>query len=299
MLARLDALQPTERELVSLCLQAVWQRSQSEKTQDAYIRAVSRFTSYLGRPLRTASISDAIGFARSLEELGLAPSSRAQALAALRSLYRFLVRLGPEHGGLTVSPFEALPSPKVSTQGAPRMLTQLELAGLMHAASPKGRALLLLLATTGLRISEALSATWDAVYVDPVGHVGLRVIGKGQKERAVKLLPVVVQALQPWRTESGPLLPAKHGGSMSTQSADAMLSRIAKNGGVRHVSAHWLRHFLATQALAMGAPLLQVQQDLGHASIATTQRYLHAAKGLERTSAGWLESVVREVWQDG
>ena len=158
---------------------------------------------------------------------------------------------------------------------------------MVAAAPPKGRALLLLLGTTGLRISEALGATWAHVYTDPSGKVRLRVIGKGGKAREVKLLPAVVEALGPFKTApDAPLLPGRPGMPWSKENADGMLRRIAKAAGVdKAVSAHWLRHFMATQALAGGMDLLRVQADLGHSALATTQRYLHAAKGLQRTSA--------------
>ena len=281
---------PDEEALVQLWLASVWRRSNSPKTQDAYRRAMARFRSWLGdRPLRSVRLSDAIAYARHLEGTGLAPSSQAQALAAVRSLYKFLARVGTEAGGIDHSPFEAVPTPKVPTQGAPRMLAREELRRMLEVATPKPRALVLLLCTTGLRISEALAATWTDVFTDPHGNVGLRVVGKGGKAREVKLRLEVLQALEVWKTDAGPLLPARHGGPMSKQSADAMLARLAKKAAIgKSVSAHWLRHYMATQALAAGAPLLTVQRDLGHAALATTQRYLHAAEGLEKTSADFV-----------
>ncbi len=166
---------------------------------------------------------------------------------------------------------------------------------MLEASEGKTRAMILLLATTGLRISEALDARWSDTYQDPLGNAGLRVVGKGGKARSVKVLPAVVEALRPFRaSQDGYLLPNASGERMSHQSADQAISRAAARAGItdRRVSAHWLRHFLATQALAAGAPLLQVQQDLGHAALATTQRYLHAAKGLEKTSADYVKGLL-------
>jgi len=281
---------PVEDALVEMWLANVWRRSNSSKTQEAYKRALSRYRAWLaGRPLRSVQLTDAVGYARHLEGTGLAASSQAQALAAVRSLYRFMARVGSANGGIDHSPFDAVPTPKVATAGAPRMLSTAEVRAMLEAASPKAAALVRLLATTGLRISEALAATWADVFTDPHGNTGLRVVGKGGKLRDVKLIPSVVDALGEWKTDAGPLLPVRHGGPMTKQAADAMLARLAKKAGIRkNVSAHWLRHFLATQALANGAPLLTVQRDLGHAALATTQRYLHAAEGLEKTSADFV-----------
>lgn len=296
-LARMGTTSParmTDRELVEAWLALVWRRSQSVKTREAYTRAINRFRDWFGpRPLVSVSMADAIGYARFLEETGLAAASQAQYLAAVRSLFTFLAKLGTAEGGIDHSPFEVIPSPKVATQGAPRILSRGEVRSMMDAASPKGRALVLLLATTGLRISEALAARWTDVFTDPHGNVGLRVVGKGSKVREVKLVPAALDALSAWKTADGPLLPARHGGPMTKQAADALLARLAKKAGLeKHVSAHWLRHFLATQALANGAPLLQVQKDLGHAALATTQRYLHAAEGLEKTSADFVAGLL-------
>ena len=265
---------PDEEALVQLWPASVWRRSSSAKTQEAYTRALARYRGWLGdRPLRSVRMPDAIAYARHLEESHLAPSSQAQALAAVRSLYKFLARVGTEAGGIDHSPFEAVPTPKVPTQGAPRMLAREELRRMLAVATPKPRALVLLLCTTGLRISEALSATWADVFNDPHGNTGLRVVGKGGKARQVKLRSEVLAALKMWKTDAGPLLPARHGGPMSKQSVDAMLARLAQKAGIgKNVSAHWLRHYMATQALAAGAPLLTVQRDLGHAALATTQR---------------------------
>jgi len=271
--------------VLRMWLARAYARSHSDATLRAYTAAVQRFQRHIGdRDLLSVTQREALWYAQALGESGLAPASQARDLAALRSLFTFAEDLGV----VAKSPWRIVRGPKVATEGAPRMLSREDLRAMMAAATPKGRALLLLLATTGLRISEALDATWAHVYTDPMGNTGLRVVGKGGKERSVKLLPMVVDALAAWRTADGPIWPARHGGKCSPQSADAMIGRICKAAGVKHVSAHWLRHHLATVALANGADLLQVQQDLGHASLRTTQKYLHMAKGLQRTSADYV-----------
>lgn len=277
----------TESAVVRMWLGRVASISRSQETQVVYQRALRRFSAWReGADLLTTTRTDALRYAEHLmNESGLGAASQAQALSAMRSLFGFAVDLGV----ITFSPFAVVRTPKVATEGAPRMLTQEEVKSLLAAATPKGRALVLLLATTGLRISEALDATWAHLFTDPTGNTGLRVVGKGGKVRDVKMLPQVVEALKPFKVApDGYLMPNRDGGRMSKQSADQMLAGIAKRAGIgKAVSAHWLRHYLATQALAAGAPLLQVQKDLGHAALATTQRYLHAAQGLAKTSADY------------
>lgn len=97
-----------------------------------------------------------------MAESGLGAASQAQALLAMRSLFEFAVDLD----AITFSPSAAVRTPEVSTEGAPRMLTQDEVKALLEAATPKGRALILLQATTWLRVSEALDATWAHVFTD-------------------------------------------------------------------------------------------------------------------------------------
>ncbi|MDE3095812.1 MAG: tyrosine-type recombinase/integrase [Chloroflexota bacterium] len=272
---------PDSDAVVRLWLARAYARSHSDGTVRAYTGAVQRFAAHLGRDVLTATQTEALWYAQALGECGMASATQAKHLAALRSLFSFAEDLG----AVAKSPFRVVLAPRVAADGAPRMLSREELRAMLAAAAPKGRALLLLLATTGLRISEALDATWAHVYRDPTGNTGLRVVGKGGKARSVKLLPRVLQALEAWRTDAGPLWPARHGGRCSQQAADRMLARIAVAAGVRHVSAHWLRSYLATQAFVAGADLMQVQSDLGHASVRTTQRYIRLAKGLVRTSA--------------
>ena len=153
---------------------------------------------------------------------------------------------------------------------------------MLAASEGKTHALILLLVTTGLRISEALDARWNHLYADPHGSTGLRVAGRGAKVRDVQILPAVVEALKPFRTgPAGYLIPNDKGARLSQQAADQAIARAAQRAGIdKQVSAHRLRHYLAN-----GADLLQVQKDLGHAALATIQRYLHAAKGLDKTSA--------------
>ncbi len=282
----------SEGAVVRMWLSRVASRSHSVKTQEAYLAALRRFSAFRdGQPLLATTRAEALRYAEHLAGTGLAPASVAQALSAMRSLFSFSADLG----AVPYSPFAIVRTPKVASEGAPRILSKDEVQAMLDVAEPKWRAVILLLATTGLRISEALDATWAHVFADPDGRTGLRVVGKGGKAREVKLMPSVVATLAPLRTApDGYLLPNNKGERLSHQAADAALARIATKAGLgKRVSAHWLRHFMATQALAGGMDLLRVQADLGHAALTTTQRYLHAARGLERTSADVIGGLLK------
>jgi integrase/recombinase XerD len=269
---------------IDMWLKATLARSGSQETHAAYARALRRFQTWWGdRPLLAVRPADAVRYVEYLRTSGLAPSSQAQAIAAMRSLYGFAARSGV----LPSSPFQNAPSPRVGPRSVTSLLEQEDVERMLAVARPRPRAVLLLLATTGLRISEALAARWADTFVDERGRTGLRVAGRG-RARAVKLIPVTVQALAAIRRGEY-LLPARDGGRWTKQGADAMLTRLARRAGVdKPVSAEGLRRFLATHALAGGAPLVQVQQDLGHAALATTQRYVRAGTGLELGSADFL-----------
>ena len=279
----------TERDVLRLWLGRAYARSQSRKTLVAYTAQAQRLRAWAA-PTELLSLQprQALQYAADLAASPLAPASQAQALSAARSLFAFAAALG----AIPSSPFALVRIPVVGSEGAPRDLTREDARRLLEAARPRTRALLLLLATTGLRAQEAAGASWADTYTDPSGRVGLRVAGKGGASRGVKLLPAVLEALAPWRRDGGPVVPAQHGGHMTTRALEGLVARAARDAGLPGVSPHWLRHFLATQALAAGADLRRVQEDLGHASIATTQRYLARAMGLSRTSADYVAGTL-------
>ncbi len=268
-------------------LKATLDRSGSRETHTAYARALRRFHTWWGeRPLLAVRPADAVRYAEYLRESGLAPSSQSQAIAAMRSLYAFAARSGV----LPASPFQNAPTPKLGPRVVQSALDREDLEQMLKVARPRPRAVLLLLATTGLRITEALEARWSDTFVDGHGRTGLRVAPRGRaRARTIKLLPVVVESLGSIR-HGEYLLPSRDGGRWTKQGADAMLARLAKRADLeKPVSAEGLRRFLATHAIAGGAPLVQVQQDLGHAALATTQRYVRAGVGLELGSADFLQ----------
>lgn len=285
-IAPLAACEPrTEEDAVALWLASVHRRSGSDRTIAAYVAAVERLRGWLGaQPLASVTIPQAVGYATWLaHESCLAPASQAQALAAVRSLYGWWARIGYVGG----SPFAAVPQPRVSTRGADRLVSEDDLRAMLAVATPAQRAVVTLLATTGLRVEEACAATWPDTWTDPAGRVGLRVRGKGGGVRDVKLTALALAALEAVRGHDGHLLPMR-----TRQAVDQMLARLARRAGARHISAHCLRHAMATHALASGTALLQVQRDLGHASLTTTQRYLHAAQGLAHTSADTMSDLL-------
>lgn len=149
--------------------------------------------------------------------------------------------------------------------------------------NPRNHALLRFLYVSGLRVSEVVALTWaNMVTADEGGYVNVH--GKGDKTRVVRIPTgpwAEVAALRP--DEAGPDTPvflSRLGGALDVSAVRRMVSRAAKRAGLEgNVSPHWLRHAHASHALDRGAPISLVQSTLGHSSIATTGRYLHARPG--------------------
>jgi site-specific recombinase XerD len=132
----------------------------------------------------------------------------------------------------------------------------------------------------GLRISEVCGLCWrDLVERDGAGQA--TVYGKGGKTRIVLLSLATWRLLSEIRGDAPTFAPVfksrKGGGRLDESQAHRIVKTAADRAGLSHeVSAHWLRHAHASHSLERGAPIHLVQATLGHASVATTGRYLHA-----------------------
>ena len=139
---------------------------------------------------------------------------------------------------------------------------------------------MLLLYASGVRVSEVNGLCWRDVQANGDG-AQITVFGKGGKTRAIQLPASVATGLAKLRGEAGEDDPVfrsrKHGGALKTVAVLRIVRQAARRAGIElAVSPHWLRHAHASHALDRGAPIHLVQATLGHASITTTGRYLHA-----------------------
>ncbi|WP_197677339.1 site-specific tyrosine recombinase XerD [Friedmanniella luteola] len=217
----------------------------------------------------------------------LAPASVARAVVAVRSLHRFAV-----DEGVSATDPAAEVRPPTPGRRLPKALRVDQVQALLAAppldtpAGLRDAALLEVLYGTGTRISEAVGLDVDEVtraLDDP--HAGLRVLGKGRKERLVPLGSYARAAVTAYLVRGRPVLAARGTGSaalflgargarLSRQSGWAVLQRAAEQAGLgTEVSPHTLRHSFATHLLDGGADVRVVQELLGHASVTTTQIY--------------------------
>ena len=271
------------------------ERGASPNTLAAYRRDLEAYTADMGakgRGLKETGPDGIREHLASLEAQGMARSSAARKLSAIRQFHRFL------HGdGLAAdNPATAIESPRAA-RPLPKMITAEEVARLIAAARArlpraKGKALvrgwrlvclLELLYATGLRVSELVGLTVQAVTAE---RDFILVRGKGSRERLVPVSAAARQALGDYlekRAEDGDAgsrwLFASSGasGHLTRQHFALELKALAGEAGLStdRVSPHVLRHGFASHLLEGGADLRAVQQMLGHADISTTQIYTH------------------------
>jgi integrase/recombinase XerD len=131
----------------------------------------------------------------------------------------------------------------------------------------------------GFRVAELCSLKWsDLQRRDSAGQI--TVFGKGGKTRTVLMPESVWNAVQSLRGDAGennPVFRSRKGGHLDESQVWRIVRKASTRAGIdKAVSCHWLRHAHASHALDRGAPIHLVQATLGHSSIATTGRYLHA-----------------------
>jgi site-specific recombinase XerD len=252
----------------------LWLHGRSPRTQRAYAGDIQRFQARVEKPLQAVTLGDLQAFADSL--IGLAPASQARALSAIKSLFTF----GYKTGYLVLNVGAALRLPKQKHKLAERILSEAAIQRMLAMeTNPRNHAMLRLTYGAGLRVAEVCALYWrDTLERGEAGQIV--VFGKGGKTRVVLLSADTWHELQALRGSASlddPVFRSKRGGPLDTSQALRIVKATAKRAGLPpEVSPHWLRHAHASHALDRGAPISLVQATLGHASVATTGRYLHA-----------------------
>jgi len=273
------------------------ERGAATHTVDAYARDISDFLAFLTAKksaLAEASADHMRDYLQDLSARGLAPTSRARKLSAIRQFFRFLL----SEGLRADDPTSAIDSPKRG-RPLPKVLSLAEVETLIGTAKEGARssapglarrrafrlnALLETLYASGLRVSELVSLPRDVLMAD---DRVLTIKGKGGRERLVPLNAAARKALAAYlavldedqeREASRWLFPTGEGiRHLTRQRFGQELKALACAAGLdpARVSPHVLRHAFASHLLERGADLRTVQQLLGHADISTTQIYTH------------------------
>jgi integrase/recombinase XerD len=263
------------------------ERRVAGNTVEAYRRDLMRLSAFVaasGTSVTALTRQDLERFVREAMTSGLAPSSTARLVAAVRAFFRFLQLTD----AVRDNPALDLDSPR-GFSALPRFLSHDEVDRLIAApdvTTPAGlrdRALLEVLYATGLRVSELVNLRLTDLRIDQ-GH--LVCLGKGDKQRVVPLGQIAADWITRYQREARPALVkraapwlfvnATRGGRLSRVAVWGFLKQYGRKAGIRaHLSPHVVRHSFATHLLERGADLRAIQAMLGHADLSTTQIYTH------------------------
>jgi integrase/recombinase XerC len=271
-------------------------RGISIETMRAYTQDLSRFEDYCvnhGRDPVNAESGDVRGFIGEASLRGNAAVSINRTLSSIRGFYRWLIRLNIRLD----DPVAALRNLK-TPYSLPAFLWEEEMAAFAELPEEKkilwplrDKAMILIIYSAGLRISEAAS-----IFIKNIdcNLSGASIIGKGNRERRVFFSEEAREALTDWLPARQNYIHAEHptdslfinrrGGPVSSGGIRWIITRYAEQSGLRkHVHPHALRHSFATHLVNAGCDVRVVQELLGHASLSTTQRYTHVdIEGLKR-----------------
>lgn len=266
------------------------ERSLAGNSIEAYVRDVEKLHQFMQMkftkisPL-TLTSKHLQGFLEYINELGMSAYSQARIISGLKAFYKYLLI----EELIQTDPTELIEGPKIGRK-LPDTLSYPEIEKLLDAidlSTPEGarnRAMLEVLYSSGLRVSELVELKLNNIYFD-VGF--LRVIGKGNKERLVPIGRDAMKHLKIYIEEVRVHVPVKQGfeGHVFLNRRGKRLTRVTvftvikalakKIGLKKDISPHTFRHSFATHLIEGGADLRAVQEMLGHESITTTEIYTH------------------------
>ena len=266
------------------------ERSLSPNSIEAYVRDVSKLQQFMEMKypkVNALSVSSKHlqGLLEYINELGMSAYSQARILSGIKGFYKYLMF----EELIEKDPTELIEGPKIGRK-LPDTLSYPEIEKLFDAidlSKPEGgrnRAMLEVLYSSGLRVTELVQLKLNNIYFD-VGF--LRVIGKGNKERlvpigrdAMKYLKIYVEEIRVHvpvqKGFEGDVFLNKRGKRLTRVTVFTVIKDLAKRAGIKKtISPHTFRHSFATHLIEGGADLRAVQEMLGHESITTTEIYTH------------------------
>jgi integrase/recombinase XerD len=249
----------------------------SPATRRRYASDAALFLAFVAKPLGRVTVGDIQAFAG--RDRGCSsPATVAARLTGVKSLIAFAHRVGY----IPFDPAATVQLPAVRDTLATRIISESDVQRIFGLErDPRNAAILRLLYASGLRISELCSLKWaDLTPRDEGGQ--LTVMGKGGKTRSVLLPSSIWQRLLDLRSgldASAPVFPSRKGGSLRPRQVHDIVKSACARAKLPAASAHWFRHSHASHSLDHGCPPHIVQATLGHASLATTSRYVHVRPG--------------------
>ena len=283
-----------------------WLHGKATATIRGYVRVIDAFLAMTRVPLDEVTIHHIHAFVDTLH--GCAEGSVGFAISAVKSLLTFGHRIDllPRDVG------KAVRFRRFGNDIADRILTEEEARAVVAPTDePRDRVLLSLAYSSGMRVSELVGLRWGDLHDDPAGGGRITVRGKGKHLRHIHVMPDVWtgirslpripspgQFMGPLPGSADDMAPVQHrpngsldpgapvfrvrsGTRLGAKQVYNIVSKAARVAGIgRNVTPHWFRHSNASHALDNGAPIHVVAASLGHKSIMTTMRYLHAKPGV-------------------
>lgn len=263
------------------------EKSLSANSIDAYLTDLDKLTRFVeseGKDYHDVTYQDLQQFVAQLRDIGIHPRSQARIISGIKSFYRFMLL----DDYITVDPTELLESPKIGLK-LPEILTVNEINDILDSIDlslPEGqrnRAMLEVLYSCGLRVSELTSLRYSDIYFDE-GFI--RVEGKGSKQRLVPISDTAIREIHNYLLDRNLvtvkkgyediLFLSRRGTGLSRIMVFHVIKQQTEMAGIqKNVSPHTFRHSFATHLLEGGANLRAIQDMLGHEKITTTEIYTH------------------------
>ncbi len=275
------------------------EKSLSDNSVEAYLHDVEKLTTWLLTTTQLKNpgeftLKELEGFIKWISELGMTPSSQSRIISGLKSFFKYCLL----EDIISIDPSALLEAPKLK-RSLPDVLSFDEIEKIISKidlSKPEGgrnKAILEVLYSCGLRVSEAVNLKLSCLYLD-VGFI--RVIGKGDKERLVPIGSDAIKYINIYRNEIRVHIAVKpgnedilflnrRGSKLSRVMIFIIIKELVKLAEIRKtISPHTFRHSFATHLVEGGADLRAVQEMLGHESITTTEIYTHLDREFLRTT---------------
>lgn len=248
----------------------------SENTVATYTRHIQAILNFINKPDNEITYTDLLAWQRSVSNLS--SSTVALQINAIKSYFNYLENVGV----IKDNPASKLTLPKVKNKVKPYCTTEMVSNIINNARSPRDKAVLSLVASTGLRMSEMATITmkqWEDM--KRYNARNITIVGKGDKERSIYINDMVMNAIDEYiahKKRSEKYLFESNGGKvMDDSNLNKMIKKTAQRANIpfwNDMSCHTLRAAFATIASDKGVPVAVISSALGHASLTTTTKYI-------------------------
>lgn len=249
----------------------------SLRTISEYTKYVQQMLDFINKPETEITYTDLVNWKASISHL--APSSVCLQIAAIKNYFQFLLNADL----IEKNPADKIKRPAKKNKEKPYPEKWMVRAMVDNAKTIRDKAIIMLFATTGLRVSELTNLTL-AQYNNMGGsdHREITIVGKGSKERTIYINDEVKELIDIYIgtrpvNSCDKLFVSFQGGQIHSNNLSQTLKRIAKNANIpfwHDISNHWLRAAFATLQSEAGTPVATIQAAMGHASLSTTSVYI-------------------------